>query len=370
MSKVYDYLIIGGGIVGSSLAYGLSKEKSLSIAMVDAYDNTHRASVGNYGLTWLQSKGYLSPNYAQMSERALLAWPEFRDEIERKSKIDVEFEQRGGLHFCFSKEEYDARAKKIENINSYYENNFSKTLMLDKKQTKILYPKVGKDVIGASYNKFDGYLNPAKLWYAQLKLSLSQGVHYVNNFNAVTISRSHGEYHVSSQNAQSIRAKRLILSAGLGSKDLALQLGIEIPIKPEKGHILVTQKVHNLELIPSLNIRQAKDGALLLGYSNEECGFDENINEGVVQHIIQKAIRIMPEIKDLQILRSWASLRIMPKDGKSIYESIDDSLHVISTHSAITFAPLHVKELSQAILEGEMPKNLEEFSLKRFEKEI
>jgi len=368
MKNIYDFLIIGSGIVGSSLAYGLSQEKSLKIAMLDAYDTTYRASIGNYGLTWLQSKGYNSPDFARMAERSLRMWNDFKDELEDRSKIDLEFVQKGGLHFCFDEAEFEQRAKKMKNIGSYYLNDSTKTIMLDRQSVKELYSGLGNEVIGASYNSFDGYLSPAKLLKAQLKICRKNGVIYVPNFLALNIKKVDSEYVVTSENGSTIKAKKLILSAGLSNMNLAKQLGINVPIKPEKGHILVTQKIKNLCLLPSLNIRQAQNGALLLGYSNEDVGYNESINEDVVQNILKKAMRILPEIKDINILRSWSSLRIMPKDGKPIYDNIDKTLHIVSTHSAITFAPIHAKEVSNSILNGVKLEELEDFTLDRFVK--
>ncbi len=369
MEKIYDFLIIGGGLVGSSLAYGLSKEKFLKIAIVDAYDDTYRASIGNYGLTWLQSKGYNDPSYARMAERSIVTWDDFRQELEEGSGVDLEFVQRGGLHFCFNEEEFENRARKMNDIGMYYEHEQSKSIMLDQKNTKELYPGLGDEVVGSSYNRLDGYLSPAKLLQAQLKLCIRQKVDYIPNFSVVKIKKSESEYEIMAYNGDIMRTKQLILTAGLSNKNLAEQVGVNIPIKPEKGHILVTQKVHNLDLLPSLNIRQAKDGGLLLGYSNEDVGYDVSINENIVEKIIKKAMRILPEIKNINILRSWASLRIMPKDGKSIYDTIDKTLHIVSTHSGVTFAPIHARELSNSILHGVQTGDFKNFSLDRFKKE-
>jgi glycine/D-amino acid oxidase-like deaminating enzyme len=366
MERTYDFLVIGGGIVGSSLAYGLSKDTSLDIAMVDAYDTTYRASVGNYGLAWLQSKGYKNPFYAQMTERSINLWKDFTKEIEEKSGIDIEYEQTGGFHFCFNKEEFDKRKEKMDLINTYYKNDETKTVMLNKEQTKELYPNLGDDVVGSSYNKFDGYLSPGKLLKAQIKLCKDQNVNLISNYCVISIRKENDIYAVISEDGRVLKAKQIVLAAGLSNKKLAKQLNVNVPIHPEKGHILVCQKVSNLKLIPSLDIRQSQDGTLLLGHSNEDRAYDLSIEEDVVQKIINNAVRILPMLKNINLIRSWSSLRIIPEDGKSIYDTIDKTLHIVSTHSAITFAPIHVNEVSKSILSGKMPDNLKDFSLSRF----
>lgn len=367
MNEIYDYLIIGAGVTGSSIAYGLSKNSNASIGIVDAYDNTYRASVGNYGLTWMQSKGYGQEFYAQLSEQVSYDWDEFKDEIEKNSGYDLEYVKSGGLTFCQNEKEFLALEKKITNLNSYYKNENSKTVMLKHDELKEIYPNLGDSIYGASYNKQDGYLNPLILLKAQLKLAQDLGVKSINNFCTKTLEKSENIYTIKAEDGRILKTKQLVLAAGLSNMPLAKQLNINVPLYPQKGHILVAQKMPKLDLIPCFNVRQTKDGTLLIGVSNEDIGFDISIDELKVSNILKKATSILPMLKDINLIRSWASLRIIPKDGKPIYDSINNSLHIITTHSAITLAPLHCNEVSKSILKGQMPDNLKDFSLKRFE---
>ena len=368
MDEVYDYLIIGAGVTGSSLAYGMAKNSKALIGMVDAYDNTYRASIGNYGLTWMQSKGYGQEFYAQLSEKVSYDWDAFKTEIEKASGYDLEYVKSGGLTFCQNEEEFLALEKKITNLNSYYKNENSKTIMLKHDELKKIYPKLGPSIYGASYNKQDGYLNPLILLKAQLKLAQELGVKSINNFSTKNIEKKDYLYVLTSEDGRVLRAKEIVLAAGLSNMPLAKLLGVDVPLHPQKGHILVAQKVENLDLIPCFNVRQTKDGTLLIGVSNENIGFDIDIDEYKVSSILKKACNILPILKDMNLIRSWASLRIIPKDGKPIYDTINKTLHIITTHSAITLAPLHCNEVSKSILKGQMPNNLKDFSLKRFEK--
>lgn len=365
MNKVYDFLIIGGGISGSSLAYGISNEAS--VAIVDAYDESFRATLGNYGLTWLQGKGYKQPLYSKMTERAIHEWNGFRDELEEKTGLDLEFHKTGGLHFCMNESEFETISKKNNEINATYESELTNSKMLDYKETKELFPWLGDTIVGSSFNPNDGHINPAKLWMAQLICAKKQGSDYLTGFKVTKIKKQDSTYLVTAEDGRKLAAAQIILTAGLGNKNLAKQLEINVPIKPQKGQILITEKLPKMDIITSLIIRQTQSGTLLLGHSNEDEGFDTNIDQEIIKKIADKSIKIMPMLKDIKLIRSWAALRIVPLDGKSIYDTIDNSLHIVSTHSAITFAPTHVRELSKSILKGEMPDILKDFSLKRFE---
>ena len=72
-----DYVIIGGGVVGLSVAWGLLK-RGLTVTVLDGDDGSFRASRGNFGLVWVQSKGLNQPRYARWSQHSAAIWAEFR----------------------------------------------------------------------------------------------------------------------------------------------------------------------------------------------------------------------------------------------------------------------------------------------------
>ena len=65
----YDAIAIGGGLVGSAIAYGLARE-GLRVALVDEGDVGYRASRGNFGLVWIQNKGDGAPHYPRWAPRS------------------------------------------------------------------------------------------------------------------------------------------------------------------------------------------------------------------------------------------------------------------------------------------------------------
>ena len=95
-----DYAIIGGGVVGLSVAWGLLK-RGLTVTVLDGDDGAFRASRGNFGLVWVQSKGMTQPRYARWSQQSAAIWAEFAAELGANTGQAVPLEQKGGydLHF-------------------------------------------------------------------------------------------------------------------------------------------------------------------------------------------------------------------------------------------------------------------------------
>jgi glycine/D-amino acid oxidase-like deaminating enzyme len=75
-----DTLVIGGGLVGLSVAYGLARAGE-RVQLLDEGDDAYRAARGNFGLVWVQGKGLGRPDYARWTLQAAAAWPAFAPEL-------------------------------------------------------------------------------------------------------------------------------------------------------------------------------------------------------------------------------------------------------------------------------------------------
>ncbi|HIF88237.1 MAG TPA: FAD-binding oxidoreductase, partial [Candidatus Thioglobus sp.] len=159
--KDFDTIVVGGGMIGASVAYGLSRSGQ-RVAMFDEGDNAIRAARGNFGLIWVQGKGVNSPAYAAWTRKSAQQWPDFSKELSELTGIDLAFEQNGGFDFCLNEAEFKQRWTLMEKIHSDSRGDFSFE-MLDNKDLKQLLPNIGPTVTGASFSKLDGHVNPLYL---------------------------------------------------------------------------------------------------------------------------------------------------------------------------------------------------------------
>ena len=88
--------IIGGRIVGLSVAHGLLK-KGYSVICIDGSDTDFRASRGNFGLLWVQGKGIEAPFYAAWTQNAARLYPDFVSELSQETGVQINFNQVGGV---------------------------------------------------------------------------------------------------------------------------------------------------------------------------------------------------------------------------------------------------------------------------------
>src|SRR6266446_5159589 len=113
----YDAIVIGGGLVGSAVAYGLVR-KGLRTALIDEGDVAYRASRGNFGLVWVQSKGDGAPDYQRWTRRSADEWPALAAELFARTGIAVGHERPGGVHLCLSEDELEDRHAKMARMQA------------------------------------------------------------------------------------------------------------------------------------------------------------------------------------------------------------------------------------------------------------
>ncbi len=351
--SAYDAIVVGGGLVGSAIAYGLQRQ-GLSTLMLDEGDVAFRAARGNFGLIWVQSKGVNFPPYAQWTWKSAQAWSSLKDEIEDVSDIKLDYSRPGGAEICLNAEEFEAKHKEMQQLQSHASHIDYE--MLDRKAMADLLPGLGEDVAGGCYSFGDGHVNPLALLRGLHVSLLAKGGHIKSGDRVISIQHRQSGFSVKTQKSQH-HGLRLIIAAGLGTQDLAKMVGLNIPVRPVRGQNLVTERTRPFLHMPMASIRQSAQGGIQLGASQEEVGFNEGTTVNVMNAIATRAVRIFPHLRQLRVVRAWGALRTMTPDGYPIYAQSERYPGAFSAvcHSGVTLAAVHVLELAKSIAEGTLP---------------
>ena len=363
----FGAIVIGGGLVGSAIAWGLARG-GLATALLDEGDAAFRASRGNFGLVWVQSKGDGAPHYQRWTRRSADEWPGLADELANKTGIDVGHHRPGGFHLCLGEDEFADRHQKMERMRRESGNFGFEYRMLDRHEIAELLPGVGPTVSGASWTPYDGHANPLNLLKALHKGLVDNGGRYIPNTIVAEAAAAPGDFRIRTASGE-IAAPRVVVAAGLGNAALAPLFGLSAPVRPQRGQILVTERAQHLLPMPTTTIRQTKEGSIMLGDSQEDVGFDTGQKAAVMQEIARRAALSFPWLRDLQIVRAWAALRVMPPDGLPIYDQSKEfpGAFTANCHSGVTLAAVHAKILAPMIAEGTLDPSLDLFSARRFD---
>jgi hydrogen cyanide synthase HcnC len=363
----YDAIVIGGGLVGSAIAYGLARE-GLRVALVDEGDVAHRASRGNFGLVWVQSKGDGAPHYQRWTRRSADQWPALATELLARTGISVGHERPGGVHLCLDESELEERRARMERMRIQSGNFGFEYRMLDRRELADTLPGLGPSVIGASWTPYDGHANPLRLLHALHKAFVEKGGRHIPNTTIGNAKAAPRDFRVGIGDGE-IGAPKVVLAAGLGNAVLAPLFGLSAPVEPQRGQILVTERAQRVLPMPTTTIRQTVEGGIMLGDSQEDVGFDTSQKPAVMRMIARRAVLSFPWLRDLQIVRAWAALRVMPPDGLPMYDQSERfaGAFTANCHSGVTLAAAHSNLFAPMVAAGTLDPTLDLFSAKRFD---
>ena len=359
-----DFAVVGGGLVGAAIAYGLSDGKR-KVALLDEGDVALRASRGNFALVWVQSKGLGMPDYALWTRRSSDAWQGFADNLKHETGVDVAFSRRGGFTLCLSDAEMQARTDQMKRLHNQSSIAYE---ILDHVQTAQRLPQIGSEVVGSIFCPMDGHANSLRLLRGLHLGFIQRGGRYLPEHGVTGIEAAGGGFRLATPKG-AVEAHRIVLAAGLGSAALAPMVGLHAPVTPLKGEIIVTERTAPFLHHPVVNLRQTDEGGVMIGDSQEDVGVDTGIRAGVIGTMASRAVAMFPHLAALNVVRSWAALRVMSPDGFPIYQQSTQfpGAFLATCHSGVTLAAAHALELAPAIASGDLPGSMASFATTRFD---
>lgn len=370
MKHDLDFIVAGAGMVGSAIAMGLAGH-GRRVLMLDGADTDYRAAKANFGLVWVQGKGYGNVDYQRLSHEAARLWPVFADDLERETGIALQYEHRGGLHFCVGAREYEDRAARMRAWDANTPELPDCIEMLDAGALARRFPtlRLGAEVAGASFCAHDAHVNPLRLLAALQAAYLRRGGQLMSRRPVDAIEPQPGGGFLVRAGADRYAAANVVIAAGLGSRALGGMVGLDVPLRPQRGQILVTERLAPLLPVPASGVRQTGEGTVLIGLTQEDVGYDLSTTADAAARMSRKALRVLPDLAGARLVRQWSCLRVMTPDGRPVYAG---SAHYPGAwtalcHSGVTLASFHAGPLARALDGGALPATLDAFHHERFD---
>ena len=363
-----ELIVIGGGVVGAAIAYGAARGGT-SVTLLDEGDIAHRASRGNFGLVWVQSKGENFPRYARWCRDAAALYPRLMKELAELTNVDIALKQPGGFWIGFNDAEMSAREAMLDTLNrTAGDIPFE---MLNHSELKARLPAIGPKVAGGSFCPLDGHVNPLLLMRA-LHAGLNE--HRVTMRSGTSVTRidyrgDSAEFEVTTADGLRLRSRRVVIAAGLGNERLAAQVGLHAPVVPSRGQVLITERLKPFLPYPTNKARQTNEGTVQLGYSIEDVGYDDGTTVSAIESIAKRATTTFPVLSDVRLVRAWGALRVMTPDGFPIYEEsvACPGAFVATSHSGVTLAATHAYVVGPWMAgKAPAPAEMEGFAGERF----
>ena len=147
-------------------------------------------------------------------------------------------------------------------------------------------------------------------------------------------------------------------------------VGLSAPMRPERGQIIVTERVQPFLRHPVVTIRQTNEGTVMIGDSKEDSTDDRGMTLSINAMMADRAVRMFPRLASLNVVRTWSAIRVMTEDGFPIYEQSQThpGAFVACCHSGVTLAAVHAMTLPPMIAAGALDASLVgAFTARRFD---
>jgi glycine/D-amino acid oxidase-like deaminating enzyme len=367
MHRDYDVAIVGGGLLGSAIAWGLGR-LGKTVAVLDEGDIAKRASRANFALVWVQSKGLGMPAYTGWTVRASESWSRLAAELKGQTGLDVCHQRNGGFHLTLGDAEFEKRGQLVTRMHNQVGAADYRMEMLPASEVRKMLPLIGPEVSGGSFCPLDGHVNSLRTFRAFHTGFRQFGVDYFPERPVSAIVRDGGEFRLSTPKGE-IHAGKIVLAAGNANQTLAPMVGLSAPMGPTRGQIVVTERTMPFLPHPLTTIRQTDEGTVMIGDSKEDEFDDRVLRHPINAAMADRAQRMFPHLARLNVVRSWAGIRVMPQDGFPIYDQSEShpGAFVACCHSGVTLAPNHAFDVARMVAAGALePELVGAFSARRF----
>jgi sarcosine oxidase subunit beta len=371
LEQVADVVIIGGGVIGLSIAYHLGQKKAGMIVILE------KGQLGE-GSTSRCVGGIRTQFSTEINIRFSLESMKTFDRFEEEFGVNPEFKRIGYLFLATTDQDV-----KVFQQNLILQKQFGipvEWLHPDEIRKGFPYLKMD-DILGGTFSHLDGYAGPSEVLSGFTNGARRAGVRIYEGVEAKEILVDKGKVTGVRTNGGEITSPVVVNAGGPYASLVAEMAGLRIPVKPLRRQVFVTAPFHLTDQTIPLTIdfhrgwyfRQEVDGFLLSGPLDREPSFNTNTDYEAMVEASENAIYRVPALEKAQIARGWAGLYEISPDNHAILGKVPGLEGFILANGfsghGFQHSPAVGKVISELIIEGKAKTiDISSLSIDRFER--
>lgn len=355
--RTFDAIIVGGGVIGLSLAWALSKQGT-RVLVVERGEPGNEATHAAAGML---AYGDHEPHQQLKALKLASArlYPEFVHELEDESGLRVDFRREGTVSFFPEDESPECAARDVT------------AQELAKLEPEVSYVALSAGQAGRVLLTPEESIDNRALAAALLKTAKHRGIDISSGLAATEIIEEHGRVAGLRTDRTEFHAPIVVNCAGAWAGRLS---PFSLPIVPRKGQCLAvlsdgrrllrrTVRGHDVYVVPR------SDGRIIIGATVEDTGYDKRVDVATIQRLHQAAANLVPEIGQLRMHEAWAGLRPATLDALPVLGATTLPGYFVATahfRNGILLSPITARVMSQ-LVRGDKPEcRIDAFSPMRF----
>jgi sarcosine oxidase, subunit beta len=364
LRETWDAIVIGGGLVGSSIAYHLSK-LGVQTLLLEQGELASGASGANFGNVQVQDADF------GFSLELTIAGAQRCSELEDELDFDLDYHPAGSLLLIENENQQAMMAARLRHL----ETAGLRATLLDQAELIRLEPFLNPNtIIGGLYHPDEAQLNPFKLVHTLALRGQQSGLDVRPDTPVNQISVQNGKVTGVETPTGHLSARSIVLATGAWTHPLGLTAGVEIPAEWVHGEAIITAalppSIANTmssasffeetssadDTIVAFAMKQRAEGNVMLGEATTATPrLDRDVAEFSVKAVAAEAHRRLPRLKQTTILRSWGIPVAHTADNRPLLGSVEgvENLYVAAgLKSTIVLTPI-VGEIMAKMITGQ-----------------
>ena len=368
---IREILIIGGGVIGLSIARELHKKGIKKITILERGRVGKEASYAAAGMLAPHAETEKKDDFFYFCDESNKLYPQFAAELFDETGVDIELDKNGTLYLAFNESD-------VAEIRRRYEWQKSAGLQvehLSAQETRQAEAFISPDVLESLFFPNDWQVENRKLLQALEKYAEINNIEVIENTEVTNLLIENNKVTGAQTADKNFFADKTILTTGAWTSLIKAEHLTMPPVKPIRGQMIAFQTAKRLfekviysprgYLVPRI------DGRILTGATVEDVGFDKSITPSGIEFLRENALEIAPSLVNLEITEKWSGLRPCAPDGLPILGSFPqvENFFLATAHyrNGILLAPLTAKILAENIVENSESKYFNIFSPERFQ---
>ncbi len=370
MNQNYDCIVVGGGVIGGSIAYSLVK-RGKTVLLLERNRLAQKASSAAAGMLAAGAEFENEGPLVDLARKSRAMFPALSAELKELSGIDIELINKGIYKIAISKQE----ELEFKRIYSFLKQADESVEWLTGDDIRTREKKLSGHIRSAIYLPMDGQVLAPSLANAFMKSAAKLGVETKEFIDVYSIISDNGKIVGVNTNEGIFKADNVIVAGGAWSDKLLASVGANLQAYPVKGECfsvcterpLLTGTIfsHGCYLVPK------SGGRLIVGATVKPNTYNEDVSVDGIATLMEKARRILPSIGEAQWEKAWTGIRPQTSDGLPYLGEVPSckGLLVATGHyrNGILLSPITGEIIADLVEKKQSTFNLEPYRINRHE---
>lgn len=366
-----DVVVIGGGVIGLSVARALTLKQVGSVLVLERAELGRESSFAAAGMLAPQAEANIADAFFKLSCQSRDLYPALAVQLMEETGIDIELDRTGTIYCAFT----DHDQEEIERRYNWQREAGLAIEQLTAKEARELEPSLADDLRAALKFPLDTQVENRKLLEALIAANQRLGVKLLTNIRAQSLSVHRGRVSGVTTSRGFVSTRNVVLASGAWTSFIDTENSApQIRIEPVRGQMICFEAqpsvARHVIYSPRGYLVPRHNGRLLAGSTTEEAGFDKQVTDAGLRSIRVHALEIAPVVSRLPLVDSWSGLRPRAPDGLPVMGKTGETEGICFAtghyRNGILLAPVTGQLIADLIADNVVSSELNAFAPDRF----